>query len=555
MRRATSVTALFVVCAALAALPTPARAQLGGPIGAPIVFRPKPGTTLHIEGRGSFHGTVEIRRDGSGVTIVNELDLESYVAGVREVPGMWPMEALKAQSVAARTYALWEKERGYWQRFGFDVCGTVSCQVYQGADAQLGERGRRWTEAVRSTSSEILLHQAEPALTRYHSSSGGRTLPNEVVYPSAGPRPYLRSVDDPFDRVSPLHRWEVNFPRTDLERILGHAVNLGGTIVDVRVNTAEREMVIRTGGGELEMSTVRFRREVSESAPVVFPSRYPGARPDGQRMPATIPSSRFTVRKTDDGFLVQGMGYGHGVGMSQWGAMGRAEEGHSYDEILSAYYTGLRPTKLGSNPTMRVAVVRSVSDVRVSGDGAFGVFTNGNALSESTVGGWTVRASGQRSLQLSPPQGYALPLVLTGVRAPSEQHVDPPEEGGLLHVDVVVPKAAQITGTLRREGAEVAQAKTVVEAGERRLSIPLSGEGFPRRGIYELKVEAFDGTNTVDQTLEVVLTRPRSNLWLRVIIGFVIALMLFVVWRRRRIVRRKRATRASTAMAPVKPSA
>ncbi|MGH2759326.1 MAG: SpoIID/LytB domain-containing protein [Actinomycetota bacterium] len=538
MRRAISLSALTVVCAALAVLPSPATAQIGGPIGAPVVFRPKPGTTLHIEGRGSFLGSIEIRREGSGVTIVNELDLESYVSGVREVPGLWPMEALKAQSVAARTYALWEKERGYWQRFGFDVCGTVSCQVYQGADAQLGERGKRWTEGVRATAGEVLLHEGAPALTRYHSSSGGTTLANEVVYPSSGPRPYLRSVDDPHDRVSPLHRWEVSFPRADLERILGHAVGLAGTLSDIRVN--ERNMVVRTLGGELEMSTVRFRREVSESAPVVFPSRYPGPRADGQRMPATIPSSRFVVRKTTEGFLVQGKGYGHGVGMSQWGAMGRAEEGHSYDEILSAYYTGLRPTSLGRNPTMRVAVVRGVSDVRVGGDGAFGVFTNGNALSASTVGGWTVRASGERSVQVSPPQGYSLPLVLTGVSAPREQHVDPPKEGGLLHVDVVVPKAAQITGVLEREGAEVARAKAVVEAGERRISIPLSGEGFPRRATHKLIVQAYDGTKTVEHALDVVLTRPPSSLLLRVAIGAVITLVLYMVWRRRRTVRRRR---------------
>jgi len=535
MRRSVAITALLILCAALAAVPTPAaRAQIGGPIGAPVVFRPKPGTTLHVEGRGSFHGSIEIRRDGSGVMIVNELDLESYVSGVREVPGLWPMEALKAQAVAARTYAMWEKERGYWQRFGFDVCGTVACQVYQGADASLGERGRRWVEGVRSTAGQVLLHEGSPALTRYHSSSGGRTLANEVVYESSGPRPYLRSVDDPFDRVSPLHRWEVNFPRADLERILRDAVGLAGTLSDVKANEQERSLVIRTLGGELEMSTVRFRREVSESAPNVFPDRYPGPRADGQRMPATIPSSRFGVRKTPDGFLVQGRGYGHGVGMSQWGAMGRAEDGHDYDEILSAYYTGLRPTPLGRNPTMRVAVVQEVPSVRVSGNGAFGVFTNGQALSASTLGGWSVVASGERSLQVSPPEGHALPLVLTGVRAPDSQFVDPPKEGGLLHVDFVVPKAAEVTAVLEREGAEVARAKTVVEAGERRASIPLTGEGLPRRATYRLSVRAFDGTNTVDHALDVVLLRPASNLPLRAGIGTAIALALYITLRRRR---------------------
>src|SRR5688500_9490760 len=212
--------ALVIPLVLLGALALPAPAVDAAPVGGPVTFRPKEGTILHIDGRGSFRGALEVRREGSGVTVVNELTIDEYVAGVREVPGLWPMEALKAQAVAARTYVMWEKDRGYWQRFGFDVCGSVSCQVYQGADAGLGERGRRWVEAVRSTAGQVLLHEGSPALARYHSSSGGRTLANEVVYESSGPRPYLRSVDDPFDRVSPLHRWEVNFPRADLERIL-----------------------------------------------------------------------------------------------------------------------------------------------------------------------------------------------------------------------------------------------------------------------------------------------------------------------------------------------
>ncbi len=541
MRRALITAALALVVAASTTWPsTPALAQIGGPIGSPVVFRPKPGTTLTIDGRGPFHGVIEVRREGSGATIVNELDLDSYVEGVREVPGMWPMEALKAQAVAARTYALWEKQRGYWTRYGFDVCGTVSCQVYQGAGAGLGERGRRWTSAVRATAGEVLLYEGEPALTRYHSSSGGVTLANEVVYPSAGPRPYLRGVQDPFDRVSPLYRWEVSFTRADLQRILRDAINLGGELSEVHSDELARELKIRTLGGELEMSTVRFRRVVSESAPRVFPEKYPGRRSDGLRMPATIPSSRFVVRRTSDGFLVQGKGYGHGVGMSQWGAMGRASEGHSYDRILSAYYTGLRPTRSAAEQTLRVAVVRGTSSVRVSGNGPFGVFTGGQPLASSTLGGWSVVASGDRSLQVSPPQGHALPLVLTGVRAPDEQFVDPPNEGGTLDVDFVVPKPAQVTGVLVREGEEVAKARIVVEAGERRLVIALPHDDLPERATYRLRVRAFDGSTNVNHAVDVVLVRPGSDLPIRAAIGTAVALALYVVWRRRRL-RRLRA--------------
>lgn len=534
MRRVACVLLLVAAaCSATVAAPAPVSAQ-AGPVGSPVVFRPRPGTTLRIEGLGPFHGIVEIRREGGGLTIVNELDLDRYVEGVREVPGMWPMEALKAQAVAARTYALWEKERGYWTRFGFDVCGTVSCQVYQGAAAGLGERGRRWTAAVRDTAGEVLLHRGEPALTRYHSSSGGRTLANEVVYPSAGPRPYLRAVDDPFDKVSPLHRWEVSFSREALQRILAHAIDLAGTITHVIADERERRLVIRTEGGELEMSTVRFRREVSESAPIVFPGTYPGLRDDGQRMPETIPSSRFVVRKTGDGFLVQGKGYGHGVGMSQYGAMGRASDGHSYDKILAHYYSGLRPTVREQRGPIRVAVVRGTDAVRVSGDGPFGVFTGGRALAGSTVGGWSVAPSGERSMSVSPPQGHALPLVLTGVDAPQEQFVDPPERGGRLEVNFVVPKAVQVTGVLERGDEVVTRSKTVVEAGERRLSIDLPVDKLARRASYRLRVQAFDGTDAVDHTVEVVLVRPATSIVPRAAFAAVVMVMLFLIWRRGR---------------------
>jgi hypothetical protein len=334
----------------------------------------------------------------------------------------------------------------------------------------------------------------------------------------------------------------VAFPRADLERILRDAVGLGGTLSEIHADEAARKVVIRTLGGELEMTSVRFRRVVSASAPKLFGDRYPGRRTDGQRMPATLPSSRFVVRRTPDGFLVQGKGYGHGVGMSQWGAMGRASEGHSYDEILSAYYTGLRPTSLGRSPIIRVAVVRGVPSVRISGNGAFGVFTAGQPLASSTLGGWSVSASGVRSLRVSPPQGYALPLVLTGVRAPDELFVDPPEQGSTLDVDFVVPKPAQVTGVLVREGEEIARARNVVEAGERRLTLPLPAEDLPQRATYRLNMRVFDGTKHIDHAVDVVLVRPSSDLPLRAGIGTGIAFALYLLWRRRR--RRLRAARA-----------
>jgi hypothetical protein len=120
------------------------------------------------------------------------------------------------------------------------------------------------------------------------------------------------------------------------------------------------------------------------------------------------------------------------------------------------------------------------------------------------------------------------------VQAPEELFVDPPDRGSTLDVDFVVPKAAQVTGVLVRGGKQVARARTVVEAGERRLTVPLPAEALPQRATYRLQVRAYDGTKNVDHAMDVVLVRPESDLPQRALIGSVVALVLYVVWRRRR---------------------
>src|SRR5438309_1417054 len=179
------------------------------------------GITLFIAVHGGF---IEVYEDR--VTVLaraaepaEEIDVEAARAAKERAEQAlrdWPMEALKAQAVASRTYVLWEMQHGHWTRFGYDVCATTTCQVYQGADAERGPDGRRWLRAVQQTSGQVLLYGGQPALARYHSSSGGRTLANEVVFPSDGQRPYLRGVADPADGVSPLHHWTVRFPAADM---------------------------------------------------------------------------------------------------------------------------------------------------------------------------------------------------------------------------------------------------------------------------------------------------------------------------------------------------
>jgi stage II sporulation protein D len=480
----------------------------GSPVGGPVVLTPSGDAPMRVQGVGSYRGSIELRRRGDAVAITNELDLEAYVAGIAEVPPSWPMEALKAQAVAARTYALWEKERGVWQRQGFDVCGTTSCQVYTGLLAENRRRGERWLRAVRETAGEVLLHDGAPILARYHASSGGRTLANEVVYPSSGPRPYLKAVDDPADRVSPLHRWSVDFTQDAMQGILADGVELRGTLVDITADEAARRLEIRTEGGRMEMNAVRFRREVSEHAPKLFPDRYPGPRPDGRLMPLTLPSSRFEITKTDDGFRIEGRGYGHGVGMSQWGAKGRAEDGATHADILAAYYGGLRPERLDASPRIRVGLRTGSAAAAVFGDEPFGVTADGDTLADSTLGTWTVTPGPGRALRVRAPEGFEVPLVLSLADVPRELTYDPPERGRSLNVSVVVPKSVRVSGELRRGGESVASDGGVFEAGTAVLRLPLDGDRLARRGSYTLTVTAFDGTSRVSKQAQVRISKP-----------------------------------------------
>jgi SpoIID/LytB domain protein len=353
--------------------------------------------------------TIElVARDG-GVTAVNELSIEDYVAGVAEMPSRWPMEALKAQAVAARTYA-WHS-MGSTAFDGYDLCATVACQVFLGADRVLDEStGERWKQAVDDTAGEVLLHDGGPILARYFSTSGGRTYANEEVFPSSGPRPYLQAIEDPDDAASPYHRWTVRFTREEWDEVLAQGDTLGATvpIADVeRLGAVDDPgasvQVTGEDGTVVEVGARDLREFLSRVAPQRHPDRFPGLREDRlRRLPATVPSSRFEVEVTDDEVVLHGQGWGHGVGLGQYGARGRAERGETYEEILAAYYAGLEPTTTPDLPD-RIRVGFEVADeLTVTADHPARIVADGEVVVERTFGRWVVtRADG--GFRLTPP--------------------------------------------------------------------------------------------------------------------------------------------------------
>lgn len=163
---------------------------------------------------GRYRGALEIRPGGSGVLAINALDLESYIRGVvsAESPASWPAEALKAQAVAARSYALAANKGGAV----FDHYPDTRSQVYRGFDHETAPANA----AVEATAGQVLAYEGEVIPAFFFSTSGGRTEDVENVWYDAAPRPYLRSVRDPYDRISPRRRWEVRFTTEQMERRL-----------------------------------------------------------------------------------------------------------------------------------------------------------------------------------------------------------------------------------------------------------------------------------------------------------------------------------------------
>jgi len=206
------------------------RARLRAPV------RVTGGTSTCIRGEaingvrnGSYRGALRLhRREGHSVLAVNELGLESYLQGVvaAEMPSSWAAEALKAQAVVARSYAL----RGRVADREYDLYPDVRSQVYRGI---AGEDAAA-IAAVRGTRALAALYGVEIAQTFFHSTSGGRTAGNEEGFGGGLPIPYLRPVDDPYDDISPVHAWSVRLTDREMARKL-REVRLGD-LQDVKVS-------------------------------------------------------------------------------------------------------------------------------------------------------------------------------------------------------------------------------------------------------------------------------------------------------------------------------
>lgn len=196
---------------------------------------------VNLRGSGNYRGVLDFTPAEGRVDVVNELSLDDYTAGVigSEVSASWPTEALKAQAVAARTYAITTDPGGAL----FDQWPDTRSQVYGGVRSE----HPRTLAAVRATAGQVVTYGGRPVVTYYFSTSGGMTEDGELVFGGAGPRPWLRAVLDPYDRASPRHRWRVNMTPAAAGRRLRGLVK--GDFRGIRV--LERGRSPRVRGAEI----------------------------------------------------------------------------------------------------------------------------------------------------------------------------------------------------------------------------------------------------------------------------------------------------------------
>ncbi|MDP8215848.1 MAG: SpoIID/LytB domain-containing protein [Candidatus Kaelpia imicola] len=278
---------------------------------------------IYLDSR-PYRGKARFIREDNSLTVINIVSLEDYLKGVLEyeVAHWWPMEALRAQAVAARSYALYMKEMN--RNKNYDLTSDVLSQVYGG---KLGERWRI-KRAVLSTKGLILIYNGKILPAFYHSTCGGHT--DNVKHLWKMETPPLSGVSCDFCRYSKHYRWNKKIKVKDFKAALSKAEyslnNIERVLVKERYGSGYvKEIEIFADGKEYLILAKEFRSILGANI---------------------IRSRRFILEKIDGVIDIKGYGWGHGIGLCQWGAYGMARKGYDFREILEHYYPGSEIKKI-----------------------------------------------------------------------------------------------------------------------------------------------------------------------------------------------------------------
>lgn len=327
--------------------------------------------TISVDGN-KFRGEIIIRRfSDSDMTIINYLGMDEYLYGVlpKEMSGSWPLEALKAQAVAARNYTIANMNKH--KKHGFNLCNTVDCQVYGGYEVEKSRSNR----AVDETSGRIVTYNGKIVSTFFHSNSGGRTEDSENIWSIS--LPYIKGVEDQFSIGAPNSTWTKVYTPLELRNILNSkGMNIGeikniytqdysknGRVLSLKIKDESEEITLvkektraLLGYNNIKSMCFDLSTDVDcyiKGSDMSNITKKPLSKINilsGDKAITTSSQGTYHVfngdnYKTFSGpptkYIFSGKGWGHGLGMSQWGAKKMAELGYTYEDILKHYYTGI----------------------------------------------------------------------------------------------------------------------------------------------------------------------------------------------------------------------
>jgi stage II sporulation protein D len=304
------------------------------------------GSPVRLVGR-EYRGTAMLSSVASGVMLVNVVELEEYMRGVVGAEmgrrSEQDLAALRAQAIVSRTVAM--RRAGQWRTRGYDLVATVADQAYAG----MGFETPVSDQAVSETAGQVLTFDGRLIDAFFHSTCGGRTADGTEVYAGAD-RPYLRSIRDQDDAgrawcaISPRFRWQERWTGEALARTLRETLPAAGAPAQLAGTVRDIQVVDRTPTGRVaHLEVVSDEGNYTVSGPV---ARLVLRTGDGRM----LRSATFNLQVGREGgrivqLVAEGSGAGHGVGMCQWGALGRARAGLTAEDILSAYFPGTEITR------------------------------------------------------------------------------------------------------------------------------------------------------------------------------------------------------------------
>ena len=293
--------------------------------GERLVIQPESTGFVKVNGM-PYRGFITLLKK-QGMTVVNNVPVEDYLYGVvpKEMPPSWSAEALRAQSIASRTFAL--KNRKRHSAEGFDLCSTAHCQVYEGMSAEM----QSTTAAVNSTRGEVLFYKGAIIDALFHTDSGGMTEFSEHVWGSTVP--YLRAVKELRTQTQP---WSRTVSMASFVQKIEAGGKSLGTLKEIRISplTVGKGSTDRTPSGRVRAAEfVGTKGRISLSG-------------NDLRSMFSLPSTLFDIRAGRTEVVFNGYGSGHGLGLSQWGAKALADSGKGYEDILFYYYSGVTLEKL-----------------------------------------------------------------------------------------------------------------------------------------------------------------------------------------------------------------